>query len=508
MDYADCFDVALRETINSRLADWRNGAVVYQVLVDRFAPSACLDAKRHLYPAPKVLKRWDEQPRMGRYLDDEGLWSHEIEFWGGDLASLQSRLDYVVSLGVDVLYLNPIHLAYTNHKYDSLDFAEVSPEFGNRQDVINLAAACHENDLRLMLDGVFNHMGQNARVFKDALSHEDSDYREWFVFDDSLRDGYLCWDNARNLPELNLEYLPVREHIYLAEDSVVQQYLRDGVDGWRLDVAHDIGFTFLRELTDSAHAAKPDAWVVGESWCYPPQWLACMDGLMNFTLRQLVLSVSRGELRGGMAGQLIDQMVSDSDYEGLLKSWLMLDNHDTPRLPNVLPLIGQRRLAQVLQFTLPASPNLYYGSELGLQGGDDPEMRGPMDWETAERGCEELSWVRCLIALRKANPALRVGNWRYMPAEHLLAFERYTDKISESVFVVVNPSEVECSELLMLRNSKVMNGNGLNVLLASETAEAERIWASTMRVKIPAGGYLLVQPNTDLVNGYSTYKRV
>src|SRR5262245_40564888 len=125
---------ATSETFMRREQDWRNGAIVYQVLVDRFAPSSRLEAKRYIYPAPKVLRDWSEEPKPGTHLPDAQLNSQEIEFWGGDLASLSSQLDYIEQLGADVLYLNPIHLAYTNHKYDALDFQAISPEFGDRND--------------------------------------------------------------------------------------------------------------------------------------------------------------------------------------------------------------------------------------------------------------------------------------------------------------------------------------------------------------------------------------
>ena len=151
MNYANRFDRAVAGIYEAREADWRNGAVVYQVLVDRFAPSADLAAKQHLYPAPKRLRSWDEVPAKGKYLKDHKLWSHEIDFWGGDLASTAARLDYVVELGADVLYLNPICLAYTNHKYDALDYLDISPEYGTREDVKRLAEDLHARGLKLVL---------------------------------------------------------------------------------------------------------------------------------------------------------------------------------------------------------------------------------------------------------------------------------------------------------------------------------------------------------------------
>ena len=152
-------------TFVKREQDWRNGAIVYQVLVDRFAPSAQLDTKRALYPTPKVLRDWSETPKPGTYLPDAKLNSQELEFWGGDFASLRSQLDHVQQLGANVLYLNPIHLAYTNHKYDALDFLKISPEFGNRDDFLRLVTDVQARCMQLVLDGVLNHMGRDSPIF-------------------------------------------------------------------------------------------------------------------------------------------------------------------------------------------------------------------------------------------------------------------------------------------------------------------------------------------------------
>ena len=509
MNYADTIDQALTTTMQQRRSDWRMGAIVYQVLVDRFAPCNDLKNKQALYPAPKTLHNWDEVPRMGHYLENEQLWSHEIQFWGGDLASLKGKLNHLVDLNVDVLYLNPIHVGYTNHKYDSLDFAEVSPEFGSRKDVLSLADDCHQRGMKLVLDGVFNHMGQNAAIFKAAVSDKASPYRDWFYFSEDYEGGYLAWENARNLPELNLESTSVQDYIYASEDSVVQKYVSDGVDGWRLDVAHDIGYRFLKEITDAAHRANPQSLVIGEAWCYPNQWVDAMDGLMNFSLRQIVLKLSAGELDAEVARQMFNDMLADCEYEGLLKSWLILDNHDTPRLPNLLPSTSDRRLAQVLHFTLPGSPNIYYGSEVGMSGGDDPEMRAPMRWDWVNDDNEELQWTKQLIELRQANPALKIGNTRTMAAGRLFAFERYTECVAESIIVIINPTNEPVQQMLMVRNPKMMTNRLLDNLLSnSDELLPVRLTAASLEVTLPAKGYLVLRANTDKVNGYTTYKRV
>ena len=503
---ANRIDAQLRGRYEAREKDWRNGAIVYQVMVDRFAPPADPAAKKHLYPAPKVLRDWSETPKRGVYLPDARLWSHEIEFWGGDLQSLRARLPHVQSLGADVLYLNPIHLAYTNHKYDAFDYAAVSPEYGTREDVKALARAVHAGGMKLVLDGVFNHMGRNAPIFKQAESDATSAYRDWFHFGPQYESGARIWWLAANLPELNLENPQVQKHVWAGKDSVVRRFLRDGADGWRLDVAIDIGFEHLQAITRAAHAEKPGSLVVGEIANYPKEWFPAVDGVVNFTLREIVLRLVNRQLSHTLAQRMVDRMVAETGTEHLLRSWLMLDNHDTPRLATAVPDERARRMAQLLQFTLPASPNLYYGSELGMTGGDDPEMRAPMRWDLVREDNPTLRWTRQLIALRKQHRALRVGDYRPIESEKLLAFERYTNRARDTVLVFANPGTEEVRETVLVANSKLMNT--MRMLDPLGQAQPLKMNASLLHVTVPAGGFLLLVPEIAPAGGYSSYKRV
>lgn len=500
-------DNALAGVFEARERDWRNGAVVYQVLVDRFAPAANLDAKRHLYPAPKVLRRWDELPRAGHYLEAQKVWSHEVDFWGGDLQSTMGRLDHVQQLGADVLYLNPIHGGYTNHKYDSLDFNAVSPEFGSRADVATLARNLHARGMKLVLDGVFNHMGRASAAFRSAEADPSSPYRSWFYFGHEYPGGARAWAGAQNLPELNLENPAVREHLWGGADSPVRSLLREGVDGWRLDVAYDIGFEYLHQLTQAAHAEKPGSLVVGEIWSYPKEWMPALDGVMNFTLREVVMRTARGQIAPATAARMIERVVSETGIERTLKSWMLLDNHDTARVATTLPNPAQRRLAQLLQFTLPGSPNLYYGSEVGMAGGNDPEMRAPMRWDLVTEANPELRWTRQLIQLRREHRALRVGNFRRIESNQLLAFERHTDRVADAVIVIVNPGSSTVSESVLVPDSKLMNAAPLLNLL-EPSARTEPFTAGLLSVTLPAHGLLVLTPDTRPRGGYTTYKRV
>ncbi len=507
MNYGNRFDAELAGTFEARERDWRNGAVSYQALVDRFAPSADLAAKRHLYPAPKRLRDWSELPQRGRYLDAQKLWSHEIDFWGGDLRSLMTRLGHVQQLGAEVLYLGPIHLAYTNHKYDALDYQQVSPELGTRDDVKALAVELHRRGLKLVLDGVFNHMGRNAPIFKAAEADVTSPYRDWFVFGPQYPGGARPWTDAQNLPELNLENPKVREHIYAGPGSVVRSWLRDGIDGWRLDVAFDIGFRFLDELTQAAHAEKPGSLVIGEIANYPKEWFPSVDAVLHFALRHIIMRTADGRFDAATASRMFKRMVDDVGIENMLKSWVYLDNHDTARLATEMPDERQRRIAQVLQFTLPGAPNLYYGSEVGMTGAGDPEMRAPMRWDLVDGAHPALAWTQQLIQMRKDHRALRVGNFRLAEATKLIAFERYTDRVGDTVFVIVNNSTATVAETVLLPNSKIMDNTRLVDLLAPD-APPLRASSALLHLSVPAHTALVLKPDLTPVGGYSNYKRV
>jgi glycosidase len=510
-------------TYQEREADWRNGAVVYQVLVDRFAPSQHLAAKRDLYAPPRRLRDWSEVPTVGPYDQLNKVGSHELDFWGGDFDSLRGRLDHIAGLGAQVLYLNPIHLGFTNHKYDSLDFKQISPEYGTRDDVVALAAELHRRGMKLVLDGVFNHMGRNAPAFRSALAAFEAEragrpapegtaaFRHWFTFDAAWPGLSRNWKNVANLPELNLENpAAVRDHLWATPDSVVRGYLRDGADGWRLDTAYELGPAMLSQLTEAAHREKPGSLVVGEIVNYPAGWSPAMDGVMNFHARMLIFGLVRGEMAPATAGRMLERMVGDTGIEPMLKSWLLLDNHDVRRIATELPDAAQRRIAQVLQFTLPGAPNLYYGSEVGMTGGEDPAQRGPMRWDLVSDAQPELAWTRQLVAMHRQHRALRVGDFRLATSERLLAFERHTDRAADTVLVIVNPGDQPVTEAVQWRNGQMMDADDLRDLIPPP-AGSKRLTAGSglVRVTMPPRSVRVLAPvTTPGPGGYSVYKRM
>lgn len=195
--------------------------------------------------------------------------------------------------------------------------------------------------------------------------------------------GVRAWALAENLPEPVLENPAVRDYLYAGDDSIVRTYLRDGVDGWRLDVAFDLGMRYLEELTNAAHKERPGSLVLGEVAGYAKEWFPALDGILHWTLHTILVGIAAGRIGAAHGQRMLERTYAEADDEHVLMSWLYLDNHDTPRLATTVPGADARRLAMVLQFTLPGSPNAYHGSKLGMAGAADPEMRAPMRWDLA-----------------------------------------------------------------------------------------------------------------------------
>jgi glycosidase len=237
---------------------------------------------------------------------------------------------------------------------------------------------------------------------------------------------------------------------------------------------------------------------------------------MHFTLRHIILRLCDGRLDSATATRMITRMVEEAGVENMLRSWIYLDNHDTPRLATTLPDERARRLAQVLQFTLPGSPNLYYGSELDMPGGDDPEMRAPMRWDLVDQGHPALDWTRRLAAVHRSERALRVGDFRPCTAHRLLAFERHTDRAADTVIVIVNPHPEEVTETVLVANSKLMDSSPMIDLLGTFSPSGQagcknsgvKVFASLLHVTVPPFGAMVMKPDTAPPGGYTNYKRV
>jgi glycosidase len=249
--------------------------------------------------------------------------------------------------------------------------------------------------------------------------------------------------------------------------------------------------------------------VVGEIVNYPDEWLRSIDAVMNFPMQYILLGTVMGAFHPATAGRMIDRMIRDAGIEPILKSWTLLDNHDRLRLATVVPDPSMRRMAQALQFTLPGAPNLYYGSEVGMSGGGDPANRAPMRWDLVRDDNPELAWIKKLIGLRKGHRALRVGNFRLVESDKLLAFERYTDRALETVIVLANPTAAPVTEHVMVANASVMDDTPVvDILSPTDTLPIGRIDAGFIALTLPPESILALMLQERPLGGYSRYKRV
>ena len=416
------------------LPAWARGAVFYHVFPDRFAigPRGS--------PRKGAVDVWESEPRRDTFL-------------GGDLEGITANLDHIASLGVDALYLTPIFSAPSNHKYNTADFFNVDADFGGNDALRRLVDALHRRGMRLVLDGVFNHVGSTWPPFVDAISRgAESPHAGWFYFDG---DAYETWGtNVKALPKLRTSNAQVRDLVCQIGRYWVAQF---GVDGWRLDVADEVEHALWKDYRRAVRSARPDAFLFGEIWGWAMPWLRGdeLDSVMNYGLRSALLrfAATGGETtdRDGpldAAGLLdaVDRMRAAYPEQHLPFLYNLLGSHDEQR--PLTALAGDKRalvLATALLFTLPGIASVYYGDEVGLEGGRDPLNRRGMIWDSRRQDARLLELHRRLGALRRELPVLRHGRYERLDARDdtgvVAAFAR--DDGRARVVVVANASREE-----------------------------------------------------------------
>jgi neopullulanase len=415
---------------------WVQDAVFYQVFPDRFANG-------DLSNDPPDVWAWGSPPTISG-------------FQGGDLRGLLAHLDYLTDLGVTALYLNPIFCAASNHRYDTTDYRRIDDRLGSLSDFTSLVDAVHRRGLKIILDGVFNHTGRGFAPFQDLLDHEDrSAYRDWYhvlrfpldAFGDGPAERYKAWWNVRSLPKLNTSHPPVRRYLL----DVARRWIERGADGWRLDVPNEIDDDlFWEELRHVVRRANPDAYLLGEIWTVDPRWVGrqTFDGLMNYPLRAALLGLAvDGGLSVAEFRKAVEAQLAAYPEENVLAQYNLLGSHDTERVATLARHDADRlRLLFTLQFFLPGVPGIYYGDEIGLAGGKDPDSRAAFPWNPSEWDMERRTLLQRLIALRRARSELRQGQLRFLDVEEAPAVLALARAWGEAQAVLVaNVSESRAS---------------------------------------------------------------
>ena len=463
--------------------DWYKNGIVYQVFPDRFARGAdwreraekALAAHRE-GPARVLVEDWDTPPAYKKSEDGDIL---EWDFYGGTLRGVREKLDYLADFGVTVIYLNPIFEAASNHRYDTADYLRIDPMLGDEEEFCALAREAAERGISIMLDGVFNHCGQDSRYFNrygnypepGAWQGDESPYRDWFFFnEDGTYDGW--WGNP-DLPDVN-EKSPEYRELICGQDGVVRKWLRAGARGWRLDVADELSDSFIEDIKAAMVAERPDGALVGEVWEDASNKMAYgklrqyfegteLDGTMNYPLRTALLAFVRNQIGAPEMAARLEQLRENYPRDAFFSCLNLLGSHDRERLftmlgdapdPDTLSeeecaafrldeghaslAMSRLWLTVLLQMALPGVPCVYYGDERGMEGFRDPYNRAAFPWDGGRMDCATV--FRNAIAVRKALPVLTTGDFEpFADGEDVFGFWRRGED-GECVCVLANAS--------------------------------------------------------------------
>ena len=448
------------------------GRVMYQIFPDRFYRVGQCDLQEKLTPFI-FHENVEELPfyepnHEGQILNND--------FFGGNLSGIRARLDYLYELGVRVLYLNPIFMAFSNHRYDTADYMRIDPMLGTCEDFNRLCEEAHNLGMRVVLDGVFSHTGSDSLYFdkknrfgNGAYHNANSPYRAWYQFREYPH-VYTSWWGIDTLPciiEENPDYL----QFITGEEGVARYWLRQGADGWRLDVADELPDGFLQALYAAVKAEKPEALVIGEVWEDASNKISYgkrrhylqggyLDSVMNYVWRDGIIRFVKREITEKDFCEIVMCLCEHYPESALHNMMNTLSTHDTPR---ILTALHQGRMPQskqeqaefylnekelkatmeklqaavFLQFTLPGCPSIYYGDEIGMEGFFDPFNRQYMGEKVGNREIKE--WYRRLAAIKNKRSALQKGRTEVALCEEgVFGFWRLCEK--ERVLAIVNVS--------------------------------------------------------------------
>ncbi|WP_407893560.1 alpha-amylase family glycosyl hydrolase [Lacticaseibacillus sp. N501-2] len=380
--------------------DWYKNAQIYHIFVDRFNNGNPDGQINHPKPNSFLYGQLSDDPY---YVKDATGEVVRWDFYGGNLAGITAKLDWLKHLGFDALYLSPIFEAASNHRYDTADYYRIDPMLGTLADFKALVSGLHRRGMHLILDGVFNHVGRDSRYFNALGHYQDvgaaqdpaSPYAPWFTFK-HWPDDYEAWWGVKDLPAIKKESAAFHEFIAGGVDSVIGYWTKLGVDGWRLDVVDELADDFLRQIR-ALLDQFPDRVLIGEVWEDASHKIAYakrrpylqgheLQGAMNYPQRQLMLDYVNGVITPGNFARQIETLKENYPPEVFAYNFTSISTHDTKR---VLTALGEDRqkLAQLLTLwaSLPGNLVQFYGDEAGLFGGVDPQNRKYYPWDRIDQ---------------------------------------------------------------------------------------------------------------------------
>ena len=422
--------------------EWVEGTVWYQIFPERFANGRD-------ETSPEGVMPWGTAPTNDNFM-------------GGDLWGVIDKLDYLQDLGVNGLYFCPIFTANANHKYDTVDYMNVDPHFGGNEAFKALVKEAHARGMKIMLDAVFNHIGDQNPLWLDVVKNgKESKYADWFwinefpVYPDTPSEQWDSWNlnyetfaNVGSMPKMNTENEECRAYLLDVARHWVEEF---DIDGWRLDVANEVDHEFWRDFRKVVKGIKPDCYILGEIWHEGMAWLRGeqYDSLMNYPMTQAITDFIAQDL-SDKQGFINDVSRSYMSYPHNVNKAMfnLLDSHDTSRIISLCDNnLEKAKLAYLLMFTQVGSPCIYYGGEIGMTGSRGmtyDQNRRCMIWDEAEQDLEFKDFIKGLIKMRKAHPELNAPtfDWAEVNDDRCVAYKR-----GDLTFVINNSAEAKSVEV-------------------------------------------------------------
>lgn len=451
---------------------WVKDAVFYQIFPERFANGDTSNDPDDVLP-------WGGTPTP-------------TNFFGGDLQGVIDHLDYLVDLGINAIYFNPVFEATTNHKYDTSDYFKVDPHFGTNETLKQLVKACHERGIRVLLDAVFNHCGRTFPAFVDVMEKgKASPYAEWFYVREwplEVRNGIPTYDTFSFepiMPKLNTENPEVKDYLLTAAKYWIEEV---GIDGWRLDVANEVDHQFWREFRQTVKSVNPDAYIVGEIMHDSMAWLQGdqFDAVMNYPFTNALLNFfAHGRSDAESFAYAIQAQLASYPRQVNEVAFNLLGSHDTTRLLTLCNGNTDRfKLAYLFELTFYGAPCIYYGDEIGIDGEHDPYNRKCMEWDPAKQNGELLAFFQKAIRLRKQYAALRTGGLRFLTQSNkqLLVYERWDEH--HQFIIAMNNSNTPASCRIQTTHQQWTD------VCAGHTIQSAQ---DQLELELPAYGFIILK---------------
>ena len=481
-DVSDASDFALSTA--ELPPQWAKSAVVYQVFPDRFAKSGKVTSA----PEWVVPRDWDAHPE-GRSPNTPKEW------FGGDLWGAADRLSHLEELGANVIYFTPFFPGKSTHRYDASTFEQVDPLLGGDEAFVHLCESAHNRNIRVKGDITLNHSGVEHEWFLKALEGHPI-FSDFYTFNPSFQHGYASWLGVKSLPKFNYKSDVLKEHLISEHDSIIRKWLRPpfNMDGWRVDVAnmsgrqgeldmtHDVARITRHAMEDEGedklliaehfHDAGPD--LDGDGWHGSMNYAAFMKPVWNWLVSEnyegkwLGLPTQVPSFTGENMVKSIKSFSSRMPWRSYLYSWSLLDSHDTARIRSVTGR-DRHHVAATMLMTLPGTPMIFQGDEIGAEGLWGEDARTTFPWEKTDKwDMETFELYKNLINLRKSNSALIEGGLRWVHiSDDLICYLRETE--NDRVLVAVSRKEVN-NVVIELKKAAV---NSVEQLLGDAVLSAE-----------------------------------